>query len=129
VAIESTAVVGVVVLALSGAVHRSRSDQSIQEGLEAVPVVAAAPRASSPDQATLAVLGNEPILPWADFVTGGRAAQAASPADVARLPPDTMVFFVAAGGPSPEIRAAAVAVAGEGNYVLMRAGDYQRIAG
>ena len=91
--------------------------------------MAAVPRASYPDQATIVVLGNEPILPWADFVTGGRAAQAASPADVARLPPDTMVFFVAGADPSPEIRAAAVAVAVEGRYVLMRAGDYRRIVG
>ena len=127
VAIQSTAVVGVVVLALSGAGHRSRSDQSIREGLGALPVLAAAPRASYPDQATIVVPGDEPILPWADFVTGGRAAQAASPADLARLPPDTMVFFVATADPSPEIRAAAAAV--EGGYVLMRAGDYQRIVG
>ena len=39
-----------------------------------------------------------------------------------------MVFFVAGADPSPEIRAAAVAVL-EGRYVLMRAGDYQRIVG
>ena len=46
----------------------------------------------------------------------------------ARLPADTMVFLVAPD-PSPEIRAAAVAVAVEGRYVLMRAGDYQRLVG
>jgi len=127
VAVQSTAVVGVVVLAISGAGHRSPSDRGIQDGLGAIPVVAAAPRASYPEQATLVVPGNEPILPWADFVTGGRAAQAASPADVARLPPDTLVFVLVHPEPSPEIRAAAVAV--EGRYVLLRAGDYQRIVG
>jgi hypothetical protein len=127
VAIQSLAVLGVVVLATSGAGHRSSSDQSIQYGLGAIPVVAAAPRASYPDEATLVVPGEEPILPWADFITGGRAAQAATPADVARLPPDTLVFVLTGPEPSPEVRAAAIAV--EGRYVLMRAADYQRIVG
>ncbi len=126
VVVRSVAVVGVVALAVSGAGHRSRSDLSIRDGLGAVPVVTAAPRASSPDQATLVVPGPEPILPWADFVTGGRAAQAATPEDVDRLPPDTLVFLVSADL-GPEIRAAAVAA--EGRYVLIRAGDYQRITG
>ena len=126
VAVHSLAVVGVVVLALSGAGHRSRADQSIQEGLGAVPVLAAAPRASSPDQATIVVRGPEQILPWADFATGGRA-RGALPADLARLPPDTMVFLIANGDPSPEVRTAAAAV--DGRYVLIRAGDYQRIVG
>lgn len=126
VAVQSLAVVGVVVLALSGAGHRSRADQSIQEGLGAVPVLAAAPRASSPDQATIVVRGPEQILPWADFATGGRA-RGALPADLARLPPDTMVFLIANGDPSPEVRTAAAAV--DGRYVLIRAGDYQRIVG
>ncbi len=124
VAVQSLVVVGVVVLALAGAGHRSKSDQSIQEGLGAVPVLRAAPRASRPDQATLVVRDVEPILPWADVVTHGRA-QPVSPAEVAQLPPDTLVFLVAGGDPGDEVRAAAVAV--DGRYVLMRAGDYQRI--
>jgi len=117
-------VVGVVVLALTGAGHRSRNDQSIQEGLGAVPVLYAAPRASRPDQATVLVRDVEPVLPWADFATHGRA-QPVSPAELAQLPPDTLVFLVAGGDPGPEVRAAAIAV--DGRYVLMRAGDYQRI--
>lgn len=124
VAIQAAAVVGVIALAAAGAGHRSRNDQSIQEGLDAVPVLAAAPRASQPDQATLVVRGDEPFLPQADLITDGRAGAAG---DVAQLPPDTLVFLVANGEPSPEVRAAAVAV--DGRYVLMRAGDYRRLVG
>jgi hypothetical protein len=38
-----------------------------------------------------------------------------------------MVFLIANGDPSPEVRTAAAAV--DGRYVLIRAGDYQRIVG
>lgn len=125
-AVQSIAVVGVVVLACSGASHRSSGDRSIQEGLGAVPVLAAVPRSSQPDEAAVVVRDVEPVLPWADFLTHGRA-RPVSPTDLAQLPPDTLVFLVANGEPSPDVRAAAVAV--DGRYVLMRAGDYQRLVG
>lgn len=123
-AVHGALAVAVVALAIAGAGHRSRSERSMRDGLAAVPVLAAAPRASSPDEATVVVRDVEPFLPWADFATHGRAA-VTDQAGLAELPADTLVFLIAR--PSPEVRAAAIAV--EGTFVLMRAGDYQRLVG
>lgn len=124
VTVRALAAAAVVTLAAAGAAHRSDADHYIREGLDAVPVLAAAPRAPRPDQPSL-VMRYQPIeTPWADFATHGRN-RTATPAELALLPPDQLVFLVAVGEPSPEVRAAAIA--SQGRYVLMRAGDYQRL--
>jgi len=123
------AVVALVVLgvAAAGAGRRSDADRAIQEGLDAVPVLAAAPRAPEPDAATVAVRDADRTgAPWANWATHGEALRPTR-AELAALPADRLLFFRAEGPLDPALRAAAVAV--RGRYVLVPAGAYRQALG
>jgi len=123
----ATVLVALALVAGLGATRRSDADSAIQDGLRAVPVLNAAPETSDPDMSTLAVRNADVTLaPWAGWATGGHPLRPTA-VELARLPPEQLLFVEVVGTPTPDVRAVAVAI--DGPYVLLRAGDYQRIVG
>lgn len=119
-------VVGVLWLAGAGLLTRGAADRAIQEGSEAAPVLASVPRASSPDQVTMAARHAETGAPWARFATRGTVLRP-TVEEIADLPADLPLFIRTRAVPDARLRAVALAV--EGHFVVLRAGDYREILG
>lgn len=116
-----------VVLAIVG-LSLGRGDGARAEavdGLDVIPVLAAA-TAEGDDPPPLAVRGATSGAPWARWAIKGPVV-VPDPHELATLPDDHLVLIETSGPPSAAVRA--VALARQGRFVLLRAGDYRASRG